>query len=289
MLAEYEFEGDHIHRFKNLLLTNHHRFMLFLKKGYQNFDLLEVFVMKKYMKKLLLTTLASSMALSVSVPVMAATNDPTSVQKIVVGTGTMDKKVVDFIKKVDPFVIIDEYTFQYSLDPAAKKSLTKKEIQQAQILIDKSNKSIQAILAEGYELNITPNGAVKVKDQSSDSDKIVTYDYVGDIDTSKYFDYDIEWWGFRFWISPRLVSELQDYNGYISGTAALAAEVVMDLLKRRGISIPSDVQSKISIFAGALVSFGITLFYREFKDTGVFYHNGLIEEGFYTEDNLPSF
>jgi hypothetical protein len=245
--------------------------------------------MKKYMKKLLLTTLASSMALSVSVPVMAATNDPTSVQKIVVGTGTMDKKVVNFIKKVDPFVIIDEYTFQYSLDPAAKKSLTKKEIQQAQILIDKSNKSIQAILAEGYELNITPNGAVKVKDQSFDSDKIVTYDYVGDIDTSKYFDYDIEWWGFRFWISPRLVSELQDYNGYISGTAALAAEVVMDLLKRRGISIPSDVQSKISIFAGALVSFGITLFYREFKDTGVFYHNGLIEEGFYTEDNLPSF
>lgn len=246
---------------------------------------IEGLIMNQSMKKILVTTLTSSMVLSVTVPAMASTNYSASKQIVVAANVSTNQYSVDFIKKIDRFVKVDENTFQFFLDPVVQNSFSQEEIEQAQIIIDESNKSIRAILDEGFELMVTPSGTVKAKT----SDSVGTFKMVGDIDTSKYFDWDYEWWGFRLWISPRLVSEIQDYNGYISGTAALATEVTLDLLKRRGIPVPEDLKGKLSIFAGALVSFGVTAFYRAYKDTGVFYHHGIIQKGFYSEDNLPAF
>ncbi|HWO54782.1 hypothetical protein VQ056_27315 [Paenibacillus sp. JTLBN-2024] len=45
-----------------------------------------------------------------------------------------------------------------------------------------------------------------------------------------------------------------------------------------GIKVPARVETSITTFVGAVTSYGITTFYRNFKDTGVLFKQNWLGE-----------
>lgn len=62
---------------------------------------------------------------------------------------------------------------------------------------------------------------------------------------------------------------------YISGSSTLVTSISLDLIIKKSSIVPSSsAKNSTSIFAGALISYGITQFYQSYKDTGaLFYDN----------------
>lgn len=162
------------------------------------------------MKKFVLSVVALSMFGSVVSSSVLAASPPATTSVYKNGDSVVQNNQVsnELIQKASPFVVLDENSKRYYLKDEAKKQLTEGEFSKAQDLIALSNKRISETLKEGYQLQVTSQKTLKPL--ANESKGIVM-----SVDTNKYFDWELLWWGYRLYFSHQYLWRLSKNLGNI--------------------------------------------------------------------------
>lgn len=178
----------------------------------------------------------------------------------------------EFIDTITPYISAIDQHYVFDENKASADGIDQSLIKKARKTVEDTNATIDNIIQDTYLMNY--------QTETMPKGSITPFQVIGDIDTDNYFDYDVKWWGgVDLWISPRMVSDMQDNNGAITGGVTLGTITVLELIsKRMGIKVPARVETSITTFVGAVTSYGITTFYRNFKDTGVLFKQNWLGE-----------
>ncbi|PUA37888.1 hypothetical protein C8Z91_18190 [Paenibacillus elgii] len=168
------------------------------------------------MKKFVLAVVALSMFGSVVSSSVLAASPPATTSVYKNGDSVVQNNQVsnELIQKASPFVVLDENSKRYYLKDEAKKQLTEGEFSKAQDLIALSNKRISETLKEGYQLQVTSQKTLKPL--ANESKGIVM-----SVDTNKYFDWELLWWGYRLYFSHQFLDDIKNHPLYIAGSAGI--------------------------------------------------------------------
>jgi hypothetical protein len=188
------------------------------------------FAMKKTIGKLAVLSLCSAFLLT-SVPTHGFA--ASSLSQVAVN----DQQDNAFVKKVDPFVKLDANTMRFFLTSDAKKHLSSNEYSQAVAAINQTN-----ALIKKNKSNLIANGK-----KVSINQKMVA----NSIDTNAYWDYELFWWGHRFYLSHELCQDIRAEAMGIGGAGTITAGILV------GLGVPGWVAS-IIVGSGVLSLYVVT-------------------------------
>ena len=150
------------------------------------------------------------------------------------------------VNKLDRYVELDINSKQFTIKSLAYLELENKEIDTLKDSIDQSNKLINDEIISGK--NIVANIENKTFKEQSRVKRSIS--------TSKYWDWEICWWGKRLFLHNNLIEDLQDYSKtYTAATGDAAADAVYAAVKFGKFTGPGGA------LIASLVGYQAELFY----------------------------
>jgi FlaG/FlaF family flagellin (archaellin) len=168
------------------------------------------------------------------------------------------------ISKLDKYVTLNTTTKQFQISVSAKQNLTKDEFNSLTSLVEKSNNFIKKEAKDSsLSLNCTSQKSIDIVQKASS--KSIT---PMTIDTSKYWDSDVHWWGTRIFLSRAFVNTLQGIGqeyGYIGGQGSTTLGA---LLIKAGMSVV--LAGTIASVVGLEAMYDYDQITSKCDDTGVY-------------------
>ncbi|WP_139490388.1 hypothetical protein [Brevibacillus dissolubilis] len=169
-------------------------------------------------KKLILSYLAVTIiCLTVSSYVGSAASNIQNVKESNVDQG--------FVQKMSQYVKLDSKKKRYYLSNQAVNILTQEELDQVLQIIKETN----SILNRHQSEFIVNNGKFTYKHPDQGGMRIST------INTKAYWDYDLFWWGHRFYFHTNLIRAIKSHPLYIAAGAAMTTGTINAILTSSGL------------------------------------------------------
>lgn len=162
---------------------------------------------KRYLKLVSVLTAVSIMAVT-CVGAFAASDDQQQI------SGESEKSAL--VLKADQYVVFDAEKNKFTLKDEAKKQLSKEEIKDVKDLISTSNTTIDQIKNDTTVSITKTDKGLKITGNLNSGDVSIQT-----INTSSYWDWEILWWGYRFFFSNSLVSDMKDWKSTITGAGGV--------------------------------------------------------------------